>query len=420
MEVLEYMILNYAKTKSQRMALLCVILFIFVDFGCHSSSDNNGSFSDTDGDIGGIRLEVRLQGESIPAEIDRFEVSVTGPGIRLFDTNRIAVVDGPYAIGFGYLNGDGILDMVTANFFSNDVSILLGDGNGGFTTGPRIAVDASPTALELTDLNGDKVFDLVTVSFESSDETLFPIINVVSVHLNNGDGTFGGILRFDVGIEPSALAVADLNNDGYLDIATANSVSNDVSILLGNSDGTFEVGPRFAVGNGPSDLVLVDLNNDGHLDVATANSVSNDVSILLGQEGSLFLPQPPVAAGLEPMAIAVANFDDDNADSKVDDTDFPDLFTVNRRGDDVSVVLNTDFLKNIHVDKDIVLVTIEGRSTRVFQLTLPEQIPLGSNRSFFVRAFLSGSTTPSFEGHTIVQDLESNSRVIVNLRQKRD
>src|SRR6516225_1503420 len=53
---------------------------------------------------------------------------------------------------------------------------------------------------------------------------------------------------FSVGIDPTAVVIADVNGDGKPDIITANFGSNDVSVLLGNGDGTFQAAQDFAVG----------------------------------------------------------------------------------------------------------------------------------------------------------------------------
>jgi hypothetical protein len=257
------------------------------------------------------------------------------------------------------LNGDGDQDEVTANASTNDTSILLGDGSGGVTQTAQVAVGNSPRSLGLGDLNGD----------------------------------------------------------GAVDVVTANAFSNNVSILLGDGSGGVTQTAQVAVGNSPHALGLGDLNGDGAVDVVTANANSNDISILLGQRSTIFIRQPRVNVGRVPLAIAMSNFDDDNGDGKVDSTDFLDLVTANSEGNDISVVLSTRFLRNIMTDKEIVFVTIEGRATRAFQLTLQEPIPLGNDRSFFVRAFFPNSTIPAFEGRATANIPSSDIRVVVNLNR---
>ena len=122
--------------------------------------------------------------------------------------------------------------------------------------------------------------------------------NDVSVLLGNGDGTFQNQKTYAVGTEPSALVAGHFNRDGRTDLAVANYVSNDVSVLLGNGDGTFQNQVRYAVGFGPSALVAGDFTGDGRTDLAVANYLSNDVSVLLGNGDGTFQNQVAVRGGV--------------------------------------------------------------------------------------------------------------------------
>jgi hypothetical protein len=119
---------------------------------------------------------------------------------------------------------------------------------------------------------------------------------------------------FPVGAWPAAVVTADFNNDGKLDLATANNGGGTVSVLLGNGDGTFPTALTFATGCDPRSLAAADLNNDGKLDLATANS-DNTMSVLLGNSGGTF--QPPISTAIlpQPLAVVAADF---NGDGKMD------------------------------------------------------------------------------------------------------
>src|SRR5437867_2998281 len=93
----------------------------------------------------------------------------------------------------------------------------------------------------------------------------------VSVLLGNGDGTFQAARTIDVGITPAFVAVRDVNGDGRPDLAVANFRSNDVSVLLGNGDGTFQAPRNFDTGTGPLSMVVGDVNSDGQADLAVAH-----------------------------------------------------------------------------------------------------------------------------------------------------
>jgi hypothetical protein len=135
-----------------------------------------------------------------------------------------------------------------------------------------LASEARPQSVISADLNGDGRPDLATANWKS---------DTVSVLLGNGDGTFQASRDFAAGSKPCSVAAADLNGDGRPDLATANSGDNTMSVLLGNGDGTFQ-GPRdYTAGNRPCSVAATDLNGDGRPDLATANSGDNTVSVLV-------------------------------------------------------------------------------------------------------------------------------------------
>ena len=84
--------------------------------------------------------------------------------------------------------------------------------------------------------------------------------------------SFSPVASFPVGMAPAAVVTADFNNDGSLDLATANSGGNTVSVLLGDGLGGFGAASHFAAGTGPRSMAVADFNNDGNLDVATRRS----------------------------------------------------------------------------------------------------------------------------------------------------
>ena len=102
--------------------------------------------------------------------------------------------------------------MVSANAGSNDVSVLLGTGNGSFGAKSDFAVGTSPKGVALGDMNGDGIADIVAVNAGS---------NNVSVLLGTGDGSFGAPQNFATAPNAEAVVVADFNGDGNLDIAAS-------------------------------------------------------------------------------------------------------------------------------------------------------------------------------------------------------
>jgi hypothetical protein len=118
-------------------------------------------------------------------------------------------------------------------------------------------VGKDPYAMVLADLNGDGLLDAVTANNDG---------HTVSVILGDGEGGFGGDKKFAAGLHPVSIASGELNGDGKLDVVTANEYSSEISVLLGNGQGNFEPPMDFTVGTtAPRSVALGDLNGDGNL-----------------------------------------------------------------------------------------------------------------------------------------------------------
>jgi hypothetical protein len=233
-----------------------------------------------------------------------------GDGTGRFGNATNFTAGRPYSIGSGDFNGDGNADIATANYSSNTVSVLLGDGTGGFGNATNFNVGSNPASVEIGDFNGDGKLDITTVNSNSKD---------VSVLLGDGTGSFGNATNFNVGPEPIfkapiSGAIGDFNGDGKLDIATANYSDSSVSVLLGDGTGSFGASTDFTVGR-PYSIAIGDFNGDGKLDIATANVSSNTVSVLLGDGTGRFGNATNFTVGNNPFFIAIGDFNGDgNAD----------------------------------------------------------------------------------------------------------
>jgi len=165
----------------------------------------------------------------------------------------------PASVAVGDFNGDGKPDLVTANVDGNDVSVLLGNGDGTFqTAGYDFDTDPynysypSPRSVAVEDFNGDGKPDLATAVFYGGHGPFYGEVNVL---LGNGNGTFQTAGNYGIdadstnGSNASVVAVGDFNGDGKPDLVTANSGRNDVSVLLGNGNGngTFQTAVNYDV-----------------------------------------------------------------------------------------------------------------------------------------------------------------------------
>ena len=226
-----------------------------------------------------------------------------GRGDGTFENARaFAVGTKPVVLLSGDFNGDGWLDLATANQISNNVSILFGRGDGTFSEALNLPVSLKPVVLRSGDFNGDGWLDLATANQVSND---------VSVLLTGAGGTFEAARSFQVGSAPAALLTGDFNADGRLDLATANSSSNNVSLLRGRGDGTFSESQSFQVGSKPTAMLSADFNGDGSLDLVTSNFDSNNVSLLLGRGDGRFQNARTFEVGEQPGRLVAADFDHD-------------------------------------------------------------------------------------------------------------
>ena len=241
---------------------------------------------------------------------------------------------GPSAVAVGDFNGDGKPDLAIADYDANRVTVLLGDGTGRFTAAPSSPFPAGsqPDSVAVGDFNGDGKPDLAIANYNS---------NNVTVLLGDGAGGFTAApgSPFSAGTQPFSVAVGDFNGDGKPDLAISNVASGNVTVLLGNGTGGFTAAPGspFAVGAYPESVAVADFNADGKLDLAVAGvglyqSTGLNVTVLLGDGAGGFTAAPggASATGDAPTALAVADFNEDG---------LPDLAVINPETGTVAILL---------------------------------------------------------------------------------
>ena len=237
-----------------------------------------------------------------------------------------AVGTNPTSVTAGDFNRDGNPDLAVANSDSDNVSVLIGNGDGTFGGRVDYTVGTWPVSVAAGDFNRDGKTDLAVANAMS---------NNISILTGNGDGTFIAAANYTVGSVPYSVTAGDFNRDGKPDLAVANNDSDNVSILTGNGDGTF--GGRVDYGLGipfpyPRSVTAGDFNRDGKPDLAVANWSSNNVSILTGKGDGTFNAAVNYTVGANPGSVTAGDF---NRDGK------PDLAVANKNSANVSVLLNT-------------------------------------------------------------------------------
>jgi hypothetical protein len=201
-------------------------------------------------------------------------VNTPGDGTLQALTNTPSAAT-PTAVRIADINGDGIPDLIVVNSGSDTVNVFDGLATGGFAASPSESLTlpsgATAQALVVADLNQDNSPDIAVADKGTNDVTVF---------LNQGDGTFGAGLQYAAAKQPVDLVAGDFNQDGHIDLAVAGSEDSFfgsvpvVSVLLADATpsnrGKFLAPVTFRIAFTARALAAADLNLDGKLDLAVA------------------------------------------------------------------------------------------------------------------------------------------------------
>ena len=238
---------------------------------------------------------VTLLAQSAPVKLTTAETvfGIVNPGA--YGASPLVAVAGDF-------NRDGIMDLATLdNGNPQAIALLIGNGDGTFGSPTLVSsLTVSPITMVAGDFNKDGNLDIAALG--SSGGT-----GVLAIFLGDGAGGFTTDASYTLGnfgaagwTSAQALAAADMNRDGKLDLVAINSSDQTVSVLFGKGDGTFRSPVTSSVTNGPvlypNDLAVADMNADGKLDlVISGNGTGGSyVSVMLGKGNGAF--QTPLLA----------------------------------------------------------------------------------------------------------------------------
>ena len=250
----------------------------------------------------------------------------TGNGTFLTPRTPITVGKEPSAIVTGTFNtnNNSNIGFVVTNFADNTYSVFNGNGDGTFTqvTGspfPLPNTEQGPIAITAADFNADGKTDLAIVNQATNNVTILE---------GNGNGTFKEFFGspIAVGNFPVAIASGALNGSTGPALVVVNQKDDSIAVLLGNGDGTFFKSSQspLTTDKNPTAVVIADFEQQGSGGIAVANHDTATVTVFADQGSGLFTSALEPSVNSNPVALVAGTFAG---------TAFPDIVVANNNNE---------------------------------------------------------------------------------------
>ncbi|CAF3385938.1 unnamed protein product [Rotaria socialis] len=314
----------------------------------NNGGNNVGVFINTGTGTFSIQMTYSTGASSTPNSVTTADINADGKVdiiVSNYGTNNVGVlinngngifaaqvtyssVNGPNCVVVVDVNGDGKVDIVVANYAASNVGVLINAGNGTFIAQVTYSTGggSNPAFVAAADVNGDGKIDITVANYWGGN---------IGVLINNGNGTFAAQVTYSTGgsSNPQVVAAADVNMDSKVDIIVANSASNSVGVFLNVGNIAFAPQVTYSTGStsGPNSMVVIDLNGDGKLDLVTSNNAAGSFSVFLGTGSGTFLTPTTYLIGSSISYVAPADI---NGDGKID------IIIALSNGNSIAVFLN--------------------------------------------------------------------------------